>query len=136
MLNGGVMSSPDVDYFLMFHFVNDAAYGMEVQYGSASAAIGKMEVGIKGKSAHWCNSDKGVDAIVASSEFILKLNELNSIYKSDLPFITGIGTIKGGSAKDVYKRQVQSNCTRKKRKIYENGCSFCKHPRWQTDHRC
>ena len=51
MLNGGVMKSPDVDYFIMFHFVNDAPYGMEVQYGSASAAIGKMEVAIKGKSA-------------------------------------------------------------------------------------
>lgn len=36
MLNGGVMNSPDVDYFVMFHFVNDAPYGMEVQYGSAS----------------------------------------------------------------------------------------------------
>ncbi len=106
MLNGGVMSSPDVDYFLMFHFVNDAAYGMEVQYGSASAAIGKMEVVIKGKSAHWCNSDKGVDAIVASSEFILKLNELNSTYTSDLPFITGIGTINGGSAKNVIASDV------------------------------
>lgn len=106
MLNGGVMSSPDVDYFLMFHFVNDAAYGMEVQYGSASAAIGKMEVGIKGKAAHWCNSDKGIDAIVAASEFTLKLNELNSTYTSDLPFITGIGTIQGGSAKNVIASDV------------------------------
>ena len=43
MLNGGVMKSPDVDYFIMFHFVNDAPYGMEVQYGSASAAIGKWK---------------------------------------------------------------------------------------------
>ena len=106
MLNGGVMKSPDVDYFIMFHFVNDAPYGMEVQYGSASAAIGKMEVAIKGKSAHWCNSDKGTDAIVASSEFILKLNELNSTYTSDLPFITGIGTINGGSAKNVIASDV------------------------------
>ena len=106
MLNGGVMKSPDVDYFIMFHFVNDAPYGMEVQYGSASAAIGKMEVTIKGKSAHWCNSDKGTDAIVASSEFILKLNELNSTYTSDLPFITGIGTINGGSAKNVIASDV------------------------------
>ncbi len=106
MLNGGVMNSPDVDYFVMFHFVNDAPYGMEVQYGSASAAIGKMEANIKGRSAHWCNSDKGVDAIVAASEFILKLNELNNTYKSDLPFITGIGIINGGSAKNIIASDV------------------------------
>lgn len=106
MLDGGVMISPDVDYFIMFHFVNDASYGMEVQYDSASAAIGKIEVNVCGKSAHWCNFDKGADAILAAAAFTLKLNELNKTYNSNLPFITGIGTVNGGTAKNVIASDV------------------------------
>lgn len=99
MLDGGVMEN--VDYFIMLHFVNDAPSGVELHRGASSATIGSIKMTIGGKSSHWCTSELGADSIGAAGRVLGDIHELNRTYKTDAPFILGIGTIHGGTAKNI-----------------------------------
>lgn len=101
MLDGGIMENPTVDYFVMFHYVNDAKSGVELQRGASSAAIGSVKIKIQGKASHWCNYDQGIDSIAAAKDVLQAVEEVNKNFKSASPFRLGIGTIKGGTAKNV-----------------------------------
>lgn len=101
MLDGGVMHSPDVDYFVMFHYVNDAPAGMELQRGSSSAMIGSIELKICGKSSHWCTKELGIDSIEVAGKILGVIEKINKTYQGKAPFVIGIGKISGGSAKNV-----------------------------------
>lgn len=101
MLDGGIMENPKVDYFVMFHFVNDASAGMELNKGASSAAIGSVKLTIKGRSSHWCTYELGIDTIDAASRVLESIRYLNATYQTSSPFILGIGKISGGNAKNV-----------------------------------
>ncbi|MDP1513378.1 M20 family metallopeptidase [Paenibacillus sp. CMAA1739] len=101
MLDGGVMEQPKVDYFTMFHYVNDAPSGVELHRGASSAAIGSVKIKIKGQASHWCSYQEGADTIAGAGEVIRAITKLNQSYQSSSPFILGIGTISGGTAKNV-----------------------------------
>lgn len=101
MLDGGVMENPHVDYFVMFHFANDAPLGLEFQRGPSSATIGSIKIKINGKAGHWGNSKFGIDSIGAAGKILQVIEKINNTYSTDAPFILGIGLISGGSARNV-----------------------------------
>lgn len=105
MLDAGVMENPHVDEFLMFHYVNDAPLGMELHRGVSTAAIGGMRLTVRGKSAHWCSSGQGIDAIYAAARLVEEVHGINQSYQSQWPFIVGIGMIEGGKAGNVIAEQ-------------------------------
>lgn len=105
MLDGGAMEDPHADYFIMYHFVNDAPMGVEFHRGTASAAIGSIRVTVHGKASHWCSQELGVDSIGAAARLVQAIRELNRNYQSDSAFVVGIGTITGGTAKNIIAEQ-------------------------------
>lgn len=105
MLDGGAMENPHADYFIMYHFVNDAPMGVEFHRGTASAAIGSIRITVHGKASHWCSQELGVDAIEAAARLVQAIGELNRSYQSDSAFVVGIGTITGGTAKNIIAEQ-------------------------------
>ncbi|MBT1173852.1 amidohydrolase [Bifidobacterium sp. MA2] len=108
MLDAGVMRDPKVDWFVMIHYVNDAPDGMELHRGASSAAIGRMRLTVHGRSAHWGASGMGVDAIVAAARVVEAVHGVNGSYESvgGSPFIAGIGTVSGGTARNVIADEV------------------------------
>ncbi|WP_164505975.1 M20 metallopeptidase family protein [Companilactobacillus insicii] len=101
MIDGGVMSDPKVDYFTMLHFANDAPLGVELNKGASSAAIGSIKINISGVASHWALPDNGVDTIDISRKVLDLIYSLNDQYKSESPFVIGIGRINGGRASNV-----------------------------------
>ena len=101
MIKSGVLENPKPDSFIMIHFAGKDSQGIEVNEGIASAAIGRLNIDIKGTSAHWAVYQKGRSAIIAASKLIEKFNDINSSYNSPFPFIIGIGKISGGTSANV-----------------------------------
>lgn len=101
MLGAGVMNEPPVKNLILLHYVNDGPSGVELHEGASSAAIGSLSIKIKGKASHWCTYDLGVDTILAAGEVLHSVKKINESYHSESPFIIGVGTIRGGTAKNV-----------------------------------
>lgn len=99
MLKNGALNERNVDKFVMFHFVNNRP-GMEINSGPASAVIGKISIQIQGRSTHWANTIRGINAMTAAGEVIASMDTLNETYRSRAKknFIIGLGTIHGGSS--------------------------------------
>lgn len=109
MIESGVLENPKADSLIMFHFVNKASGGMEVNKDIASAAIGRIEIEFKGVSAHWAASQKGRDAINAACLTSVELYKLNQSYSSKYPFCIGIGQIQGGTSPNVMSDYAKIN---------------------------
>lgn len=110
MLEGGALDKDKgrkADGFLMFHYACDQPLGMAVHKGQASAMIGKMEILIKGKSSHWCQSEKGIDSIYAAGLVVQKVHEISRDYVGKGPHVAGIGTIHGGEYPNIISDQVK-----------------------------
>lgn len=89
------------DAFLMFHYAGDESFGMTVHEGQASSMIGGMEIHIHGKSSHWCEAEKGIDAIYGASVAAKAICELNRDYKGRGKALIGIGSIHGGEYANI-----------------------------------
>ena len=94
MIEAGALDGADA--FLMFHYAGDESFGMTVHEGQASSMIGGMEIHIHGKSSHWCEAEKGIDAIYGASVAAKAICELNRDYKGRGKALIGIGSIHGG----------------------------------------
>lgn len=101
MLNGGVMENPQVDYFLMFHYANDAYSGVEYSKYPSSATVGNINIKINGHSTHWGLYNQEVDSINAARQVLQVIHDLNNDFKSKAPFIMGISKINGGTSRNV-----------------------------------
>ena len=109
MIESGVLENPKADSLIMFHFVNKASGGMEVNKDIASAAIGRLEMEFKGVSAHWAARQKGRDAINAACLTSAELYKLNETYNSKYPFYICIGQIQGGTSPNVMSDYAKIN---------------------------
>ena len=78
MIEAGALDGADA--FLMFHYAGDESFGMTVHEGQASSMIGGMEIHIHGKSSHWCEAEKGIDAIYGASVAAKAVCELNKYH--------------------------------------------------------
>lgn len=99
MIEAGALDG--VDAFLMFHYAGDESFGMTVHEGQASSMIGGMEIHIHGKSSHWCEAEKGIDAIYGASVAAKAICELNRDYKGRGKALIGIGSIHGGEYANI-----------------------------------
>lgn len=99
MIEAGALDGADA--FLMFHYAGDESFGMTVHEGQASSMIGGMEIHIHGKSSHWCEAEKGIDAIYGASVAAKAICELSRDYKGRGKALIGIGSIHGGEYANI-----------------------------------
>lgn len=99
MIEAGALDGADA--FLMFHYAGDESFGMTVHEGQASSMIGGMEIHIHGKASHWCEAEKGIDAIYGASVAAKAICELNRDYKGRGKALIGIGSIHGGEYANI-----------------------------------
>lgn len=99
----------NADAFLMFHYAGDEEFGMAVHEGQASSMIGSMQIHVHGKSSHWCEAHKGIDAIYAASLVISAIHDLNRDYKGAGKSLVGIGSVHGGEYANIIADHVILN---------------------------
>lgn len=113
MLQAGALENPKADAFLMFHYAADMTLGMAVHQGQASSMINSMQIHVHGKSSHWCEADKGIDAIYAAAQVVNAIHDLNENFgkqHSDTgKYIIGTGTIHGGEYTNIIADHVVLN---------------------------
>lgn len=113
MLQAGALENPKADAFLMFHYAADMTFGMAVHRGQASSMINSMQIHVHGKSSHWCEADKGIDAIYAAAQVISAIHDLNESFGKQHPdagkYIVGTGTIHGGEYTNIIADHVVLN---------------------------
>ncbi|AWI05110.1 amidohydrolase [Clostridium drakei] len=111
MIKGGVLLKPKVDRILIFHLANSLPLGMEIRKNVSTCEISSLNIKITGKSSHWCEVNKGIDAIKAAGKVICAVSEINDTYNSKMPFVVGIGTIRGGVKTNVIAENVEMKGT-------------------------
>lgn len=113
MLQAGALENPKAAAFLMFHYAADMTLGMAVHQGQASSMINSMQIHVHGKSSHWCEADKGIDAIYAAAQVVNAIHDLNENFGKQHPnagkYIIGIGTIHGGEYTNIIADHVVLN---------------------------
>ena len=113
MLQTGALENPKADAFLMFHYAADMTLGMAVHQGQASSMINSMQIHVHGKSSHWCEADKGIDAIYAAAQVVNAIHDLNENFGKQHPdtgkYIIGTGTIHGGEYTNIIADHVVLN---------------------------
>ena len=113
MLQAKALENPKADAFLMFHYAADMQFGMAVHQGQASSMINSMQIHVCGKSSHWCEAEKGIDAIYAAAQVVSAIHDLNENFKKKYPdagkFIVGTGTIHGGEYTNIIADHVVLN---------------------------
>lgn len=113
MLQAGALENPKADAFLMFHYAADMTLGMAVHQGQASSMINSMQIHVHGKSSHWCEADKGIDAIYAAAQVVNTIHDLNENFGKQHPdagkYIIGTGTIHGGEYTNIIAEHVVLN---------------------------
>ena len=72
-----------------------------------------MQIHVHGKSSHWCEADKGIDAIYAAAQVISAIHDLNESFGKQHPdagkYIVGTGTIHGGEYTNIIADHVVLN---------------------------
>ena len=107
LIDENVLENPKVDKMIIFHFANSEPMGMEIQKGVSTATIGRISIEILGKSSHWGDADKGINAISVSGKVISIIDEMNNNLKNKYPFILGIGMINGGVKNNIMAENVR-----------------------------
>ena len=102
-----VLENPKVDKMIIFHFANSQPIGMEIQENVSTATIGRVSIDILGKSSHWGDADKGINAISVSGKIINIIDEMNNCLSDKFPFILGIGMINGGVKNNIMAEKVR-----------------------------
>lgn len=124
LINGGALRSPDVEQIIIFHLANSSPLGMEIQRHVSTAAISSLKIKVMGKSGHWGDKGKGIDAIMVAAEVVSAISRLNKDYQSELPFIVGIGTISGGIKSNIIADSVELEGTLRAFSIEERNGIF------------
>ncbi len=111
MMDAGVLEDPHVDEMIIFHFVTDHRPGIDIQERVASATLGKVEIEVQGVSTHWGAYETGIDAIHAAALAVAYITEINRHYPLPRPFALGIGTIQGGTGRNIVADSVRLSGT-------------------------
>lgn len=111
LIQEGALKNPKVDRIIIFHLANSAPLGMEIQKSVSTAEISSLHIKIEGKSSHWGEYDKGIDAIYAAGRVVCDIHNLNNAYKSKMPVVIGVGTINGGAKNNIVAENVEMRGT-------------------------
>ncbi|MCX7828171.1 MAG: M20 family metallopeptidase [Thermanaerothrix sp.] len=109
MIEDGVLSSPQVQAMLALHVWPDLPTGsVGLREGPIMGASDRVDLVVRGRSAHGSAPDQGVDAIVIAAQVISALQTLisRSISPSELAVLT-FGAINGGNRYNVLADQVR-----------------------------
>lgn len=106
LLDAGALDGPKPDAILIFHFANDLTDGMEIQKGVSTAAVGGVTVRIHGKSCHFSERRKGVDAILAAGEVLRRIEAIQNTFDCGMPFVLGFGLMRGGTKANIMADEV------------------------------
>lgn len=109
MMEAGALEEPHADGFLMFHYAADETFGMAVHEGQASSMIGSMEIHVHGKSSHWCEAEKGIDAVYGAALAAEAVHDINRSYRGKGKSLVGIGAVKGGEYANIIADHVVLN---------------------------
>ena len=111
MMDAGVLEQPHVDEMIIFHFVTDHRQGIDSLERVASATLGKVEIEVRGLSTHWAAYETGIDAIHAAALAVECVTDINRYYPLARPFALGIGTIQGGTGRNIVADSVRLSGT-------------------------
>lgn len=102
-----VLENPKVDKMVIFHYANSDPIGMEIQKGVSTATLGRVGIEVIGKSSHWGEPEKGINAISVSAKVINAIDKINEDLKEKMQFVLGIGTINGGVKNNIMAESVK-----------------------------
>lgn len=108
MIEGGVLSNPDVDLAMALHIMPMEKGLVHLNQGVITACSDGFTLTIRGKSAHSRKPQQGIDAINIAGHIIVALHSIQS-RKLD-PFSTAtfsVGKVSGGNASNVIADMVQ-----------------------------
>lgn len=101
LIGAGALENPKPDALLIFHYANDLPEGMEIQKDVSTAAVGGITVRIHGKSCHFSERHKGVDAILAAGEVLRRIEHIQNTFDCGMPFVLGFGLMHGGKKANI-----------------------------------
>jgi amidohydrolase len=103
MIEAGVLKNPDVSGIFGLHCDSAIPIGkIGVRNGPTMAQAEDFDITIIGRGGHGARPHDGVDAIVVASEVIQALQTIVSRKINPLePVVISIGTIEGGSARNI-----------------------------------
>ena len=102
-----VLENPTVDKMVIFHYANSAPIGMEIQKGVSTATLGRVSIEIIGKSSHWGEPEKGINAISVAAKVIDAIDKINEDLKEKIQFVLGMGIINGGVKNNIMAENVK-----------------------------
>ncbi len=108
MCEEGVLRNPKVDAAFALHSWPFTEMGtIAIRYGIMMASADSFKVVINGKGSHGAYPHKGVDPIVISAKVIENLQSIISRERDPVePAVITVGTIHGGTARNVIPEQV------------------------------
>lgn len=106
LMDAGALEAPRPDAVLIFHFANDLTDGMEIQKDVSTAAVGGVKVRIHGRSCHFSERQKGVDAILAAGEVLRRIEHIQNTFDCGMPFVLGFGWMQGGKKANIMADEV------------------------------
>jgi amidohydrolase len=109
MIQAGVLDDPPVDFIIGMHANPDLPVGqVGLTSGPVMAAESNFQITIIGKGSHGSQPHKGADALVAASATVMALQTIVSRSLDPLETaVVSVGTIQGGSAKNIIADKVQ-----------------------------
>lgn len=102
-----VLENPKVDKMIIFHYANSEPIGMEIQKSVSTATLGRVGIEVTGKSAHWGEAEKGINAISVSAKVVNAIDDINQELKNKMQFVLGMGTINGGVKNNIMAESVK-----------------------------
>lgn len=102
-----VLENPKVDKMVIFHYANSEPIGMEIQKGVSTATLGRVGIEVIGKSSHWGEPEKGINAISVCAKVIDTIDKINEELKQKMQFVLGMGTINGGVKNNIMAENVK-----------------------------
>lgn len=102
-----VLENPKVDKMIIFHYANSEPIGMEIQKSVSTATLGRVGIEVTGKSAHWGEAEKGINAISVSAKVVNAIDDINQEIKDKMQFVLGMGTINGGVKNNIMAESVK-----------------------------
>ena len=102
-----VLENPKVDKMIIFHYANSEPIGMEIQKSVSTATLGRVGIEVTGKSAHWGEAEKGINAISVSAKVVNAIDDINQELKDKMQFVLGMGTINGGVKNNIMAQSVK-----------------------------
>ncbi|MDD6189606.1 MAG: M20 family metallopeptidase [Clostridiales bacterium] len=101
MIANGALENPRPAGILVFHFGNQQTRSMEIQQSVSTAQIGGLRIQIKGKASHWSQREDGIDAMYAAARLVIAIQEINTSFLTQKPFVLGFGSLQAGKSGNI-----------------------------------